>query len=588
MAVDRLQRVVRILGPEEKGMVVPTPDGVHVHAQVGGVVLNHLGWAAALGLPTGIFGKQADDEGGRFLRDAMDRHGIARQIVCDGSASTVADIFIDPEGGRAIYMAPGATAETSAEHIRTHHADWIRAAARVTTEVSQLPLAAVRAVQAIAGEAGVPTVLDLDVPPSDALPGLGTADELDAAIRAATLLKPAKAAARELVPDAGTDALAVATALRARFGNDAVVVTDGEAGCAIAAEGVALRVPAAVAKEVVDTTGAGDAFLGALLVALAHGLSWEDAGRFANAAGAACVEKLGAFPDDPAAARTRVAELYDGAPIPFDEAAPHLAGQDPSPGAEALATLDTALRELAALNARANRRRIRCRGRADPRGAGLRCARARDRRRQARARRPLCGGPALVDRDARDLPARDRGDPRKCRSGRRRRRRARDQQQRDDRGAPRVRRRAARRRRDVHRDHRRSGVTARRARARRARRGRRRGRRRPRARAARQHRRRSPGARGAVGRARTGRRLDPRGLPPAPPGRRARSSLAPRVKRAPYSLTLTVSTGHGAFCTTRSAIEPSSRCLRPVWPRQPITIRSAFCVTASSSITVAG
>ncbi len=356
MAVDRLQRVVRILGPEEKGMVVPTPDGVHVHAQVGGVVLNHLGWAAALGLPTGIFGKQADDEGGRFLRDAMDRHGIARQIVCDGSASTVADIFIDPEGGRAIYMAPGATAETTAAHIRTHHAEWIRAAARVTTEVSQLPLDAVREVQAIAQEAGVPTVLDLDVPPSDAVPGLGSEADLDAAIRAATLLKPAKAAARELVPDAGADALAVAVALRDRFGNDAVVVTDGEAGCAIAADGVALRVPAAAAKEVVDTTGAGDAFLGALLVALAHELSWEDAGRFANAAGAACVEKLGAFPDDPAAARARVAELYDGSPLPLDAAtqadtADNAKGA--SPGAEALATLDTALAELGALRGRA-------------------------------------------------------------------------------------------------------------------------------------------------------------------------------------------------------------------------------------------
>src|SRR4030095_5693990 len=37
----------------------------------------------------------------------------------------------------------------------------------------------------------------------------------------------------------------------------------------------------------------------------------------------------------------------------------------------------------------------------------------------------------------------------------------------------------------------------------------------------------------------------------------------------------TVNTGHGAFCTTRSAMLPSSRCLRPDRPWVPITIRSA-------------
>ena len=107
---------------------------------MGGVVLNHLGWAALLGLRTGVFGKQADDENGRFLREAMERHGIEHRFVLDGSASAFADIYVDDAGGRAIYMAPGATAETTPEFVRRHHAEFIRSAARVTTEVSQLPL----------------------------------------------------------------------------------------------------------------------------------------------------------------------------------------------------------------------------------------------------------------------------------------------------------------------------------------------------------------------------------------------------------------------------------------------------------------
>jgi sugar/nucleoside kinase (ribokinase family)/D-arabinose 5-phosphate isomerase GutQ len=350
MVVDRLHRVPRILAADEKGILRASASGVR-EVRVGGVVLNHLGWAAALGLPTGIFGKQADDDGGRFLRAAMDRLGIEREIVLDGSASSSADIYVDDAGARAIYMAPGATAETRAEDIRAHHVETIRRALRVTTEVSQLPLAAVREVLAIAAEAGVPTLLDLDVPPRDAVPGLGDAATLEAVLRAARIVKPAKEAGRALAPGAGRDALAIAEALRERYGNEAVVVTDGAAGCAIAAEGVALRVPAYRVERVLDSTGAGDAFLGGLLVALAAGLGFEDAGRLGNACGAACVEKLGAFPDDPAWARERVLSRYDGARLPaWVGKAP--ASAVSAAGADALAAYDVAVEELIALRKR--------------------------------------------------------------------------------------------------------------------------------------------------------------------------------------------------------------------------------------------
>ena len=319
MVVDRVHRTARILGADEKGLLADVAGGGPVRTFVGGVVLNHLGWAACLGLRTAVFGRQAEDAGGRFLRAAMDRLGIERDLVLEGSATSLAEIFVDDAGGRAIYMAPGATAETTAAHVRADHAATIRRAARLTTEVSQLPLEAAREALAIAREAGIPTLVDLDVSPSDALRSLGSEAELDAVLRAADLLKPAKAAARELAGGAGSDALALALALRRRFGNAAVVVTDGEAGCAIAAAGFEGRVPA-VAVKAVDSTGAGDAFLGGLLAALRHGLAWEDAARLANACGAACVERLGAFPEDAAA--------------------------------EALVALDVALEELALLRAR--------------------------------------------------------------------------------------------------------------------------------------------------------------------------------------------------------------------------------------------
>lgn len=349
MVVDRVHRTPRILGRDAKVVLRDVEAGVPVVSHVGGVVLNHLGWAAVLGLRTGIFGRQGADPNGRMLRAAMDRLGIERDLVIEGSGTSVAEIFVDDAGGRAIYMAPGSTAETTAEHVREHHADFIRRASRLTTEVSQLPLAAALEALGIARAAGIATVVDLDVPPSDALAALGDEASLEAVLGAADLLKPAKSAARELVPDAGGDPLAMARAMRERFGNAAVVVTDGEAGCAIAADGFEGFVPAPAVK-VVDTTGAGDAFLGGLLWALQADLDWEAAGRLANACGAVCVEKLGAFPDDAVAARARVLELHGG---DLDLAPASVADPVRRTGPEeALAALDIGIEELLELRSR--------------------------------------------------------------------------------------------------------------------------------------------------------------------------------------------------------------------------------------------
>jgi arabinose-5-phosphate isomerase len=352
MVADRIHRVPRILASDQKGIMRAGLDGRTAELRVGGVVLNHLGWAAALGLPVGILGKQADDANGRFLRDAMDRFGIAKDLVLDGSATSFADIYVDDAGGRAIYMAPGATSETTYQHVRRHHERAIASALRVTTEVSQLPLAAANEACRLAEVASVPTLVDLDIPPSDAVPLLGTQAELDQLLRRAKILKPSGAAARELVLTASGDALASAKKLRERFGNEAVVVTDGDAGCAVATARQALRVPAYAVARVVDTTGAGDAFLGGVLVGLAAGLGWEDVARLANACGAACVEKLGAFPDDALAARDAVLARYDGAPLPGWVARGLEVVPEAQPANEALVAYDVALAELFELRRR--------------------------------------------------------------------------------------------------------------------------------------------------------------------------------------------------------------------------------------------
>jgi ribokinase len=74
---------------------------------------------------------------------------------------------------------------------------------------------------------------------------------------------------------------------------DKVIVTEGARGVAIRKDGKPMLIPG-FQVPVVDTTGAGDTFNGALAVALSKGMSLEDACRFANAAAALSVTKLGA------------------------------------------------------------------------------------------------------------------------------------------------------------------------------------------------------------------------------------------------------------------------------------------------------
>jgi sugar/nucleoside kinase (ribokinase family)/D-arabinose 5-phosphate isomerase GutQ len=310
MVVDVFYRTPRIIAADEKILLqAHDRSGEVERRQVGGLVLNHLGWASILGMETGIFGKMGDDANGAFLRRGMDRFGIRHHLTLDGDASSFAAVFVDRDGNRAIYMCRGATGELRPSDVRGHHASFIKRARWISTEISQLPLRTVIAILTLARQHSIPTVLDLDLPPSDACALLGTRAEFERALRLATILKPAKAAARELAGRT-EDPLKMAAKLRARYGNEAVVLTAGAQGCAIVAEQVAVRVPAFKVK-VVDTTGAGDAFLGAMVAGLRVGLAWPEVGRLANAAGAVCATQLGAFPDRPEL-RSRIEKLYGG------------------------------------------------------------------------------------------------------------------------------------------------------------------------------------------------------------------------------------------------------------------------------------
>jgi len=352
MVVDLFYRTPRIIRADEKILLrAHTASAAIERTQVGGLVLNHLGWGRILGLKTGIFGKLGDDRNGEFLRDGMDRLGIRHHLTFDGTASAFANIFVDANGDRAIYMARGATGELTPAEVRSRHGAFIRRANLVSTEISQLPIRTVLAILLFARTHSIPTILDIDVPPSDAIGSLGTRAELERALKLAPWLKPSKAAAREIVTGNGRDTLKMAEAIRARYGSRAVIITEGDKGCSIAARDTSVRVPAFKVKQI-DSTGAGDAFLAGIFAGLRLGMPWDKIGRLANAAGAVAVTRLGAFPSG-FELREEVLDLYGEAialPTPRLDNEPREAAIGDSTGeSEVENFFDLALAELAAL-----------------------------------------------------------------------------------------------------------------------------------------------------------------------------------------------------------------------------------------------
>jgi len=193
--IDYFAIVPHLLGPDEKINV----ERIEIHA--GGVTGNNLTQVARLGAKAGWLGLIGNDESGRlitraFAEDGLDLSGIE---VITGVKSTFTWIPVDVQGERSIYMFPNVNGKLSAEQVRTRFAGHIVKARHFHTEASQLPLPPVREGMRIAHEAGVRVIFDLDVAPSYfAQARLGTEKDLVETLQLADVLKPCKAAAREI------------------------------------------------------------------------------------------------------------------------------------------------------------------------------------------------------------------------------------------------------------------------------------------------------------------------------------------------------------------------------------------------------
>jgi ribokinase len=205
------------------------------------------------------------------------------------AASGVALILVDEKGENSIAVAGGANQRLTPAHVRKA-ANVIRGAHTLLMQL-ETPLPTIQAAAEIAAKSGVRVILN--PAPAQALPA-----EL---LRQLTIITPNETEAETLTGirvRSEKDCHRAANALQ-KAGVRHVIITLGARGAFLAMDdGTRLLIPS-FPVEPIDTTAAGDTFNGALAVALGENHPLPEAIRFANAAAALSITRLGAQPSAP-------------------------------------------------------------------------------------------------------------------------------------------------------------------------------------------------------------------------------------------------------------------------------------------------
>ncbi|MFV2100513.1 ribokinase [Micromonospora sp. LOL_024] len=256
----------------------------------GGKGANQAVAAARAGAASAFLGAIGSDSFGVTLRARIAAAGVdISQLRTTYGASGVALVMVNTEGENAILVTPGAnaslTALTEAETAAVREADVLVAQLEIPVETVTQAAVAARA-------AGTRVVLN-------AAPAVPLPPELLANV---DLLVVNETEAQVYTGRGREDPSALLDLVPR-----AVLTLGAQGAWYCDRDGTAVHVPA-VGVVTVDSTAAGDAFTAALAVAWGEGRDLVDAVRWAAAAGAACVRRLGASVSLPQ--RAEIDELY--------------------------------------------------------------------------------------------------------------------------------------------------------------------------------------------------------------------------------------------------------------------------------------
>lgn len=258
----------------------------------GGKGSNQAVQVARLGGAVEFIGVVGSDDFGAMAFDLYEREGVGTTHLTrtDERNTGVGFIVLDPSGDNRILLDPGSNELFTPDDVR--RAGKTIAASSVVMAQLEIPVAAASEGLSLGKRSGCTTILN----PAPARP---LPQEM---LRHIDILTPNQSEARvllDLAPDDASDDLTICARLL-ELGVGTVVLTRGEHGAVIVEADTTTEMPA-FRVEVTDSTGAGDAFNGALATALAGGAPLPEAVRRGTAAGALACTKLGVIPALPTA-----------------------------------------------------------------------------------------------------------------------------------------------------------------------------------------------------------------------------------------------------------------------------------------------
>src|SRR5215212_7323298 len=274
-----------VLGVERRPEPGETVTDARLATHNGGKGANQAAAAALLGASVAFLGRVGDDGFGGPLVSSLTDKGVDTNLVQEvpGSSTGAAFITVTPDGENAITVAPGANRRLTAEDV-DDASEPIGEAKVLVAQMEIPPEVVLRAVEA-AAENGTRALVNLAPPFEVPRRLLEKLDPLVVNEHEAAFLLGEKVEGVDGALSAASELLAL--------GPKSVVVTVGKSG-AVFSDGESTEHLPAPEVDVVDTTGAGDAFVGALAVSLAGDDSLRDAVAYAVRAGAAAVTQEGA------------------------------------------------------------------------------------------------------------------------------------------------------------------------------------------------------------------------------------------------------------------------------------------------------
>lgn len=246
----------------------------------GGKGANQAVAAARAGAGVGFLSKVGSDSHGDLIEQHLAAQGFSRMaLLRDAAAQTgVAMILVDAAGENQIVVVSGSNQRLTPADVQ-HHAGLI-SDARVLLIQMEIPIETVQECLRLAKRHGLLTILN----PAPACP-LPTE-----CFRMVDILTPNE---REACVLSGVTDPAEAARILMSHGAGTVIVTRGAEGAVVLRGQTFTQIPAFIV-EAIDSTGAGDAFNGALACGLAEGMLIEAAVEMAVAAGALATTGQGA------------------------------------------------------------------------------------------------------------------------------------------------------------------------------------------------------------------------------------------------------------------------------------------------------